>query len=202
MSEWDPCMHNGEPEPGSEPEPRQRIAVWCGHLALYNEGELAGDWLAADVEPAELWEGVQRVMAYSDPPGEEHFWADHDGFEGINVGEFEPVEHVTVLARLVREHGAAFACFYNHDPSVLLEDIEECFQHAYIGEFADLKELETYFWGMYGLDEIEEAAHQMVPEGLRQYMQFNLQGFVKDIQTSGDMYLISRGGKQYAFWSA
>lgn len=181
---------------------RERIAVWCDCLAAYNSGELHGKWLDADVEPDELWQGVREVLATSPvPDAEEHFWANHEGFEGIRIGEYDTVERVTALARLVREHGQAFAAFYGYDESIELDTADEAFQDAYLGVFDSGDDLAHHLWEEFG-QELEEEAHRHIPEWAHPYLRFDAESYLNNLEQSGDLYTVEAAHfRLYTFWS-
>jgi antirestriction protein len=180
----------------------ERIAVWAGALSAYNSGILHGEWLQADVEPEELWDGVHRVLQTSPQPNEEEFGIfDHEGFQGIHLGEFESVERVTTLARLVAEHGEAFACWYNNDPSVELDEAEEQFAEAYMGAFDNQGELSAHVEDFMCIEETMQEAYGVLPNWMAVYVKFDVEGFIRDLNYNGDVFTVERSGKLYTFWS-
>lgn len=113
--------------------------VWIGCLAAYNAGRLHGEWVDAAVDEDEIWEAQKRVLASSPVPGaEEHFIADYEGFGAYRVHEYASLTTVALVARLIEEHGVAFAAWVANDDSVLDDepdehDLEEGFHEAYAG---------------------------------------------------------------------
>lgn len=180
----------------------QRIAVWCGALAAYNAGCLHGEWLDADVEPDVLWDGVHHILATSPEPNEEEFgWFDHEGFEGIRIGEHDSVERVTTLARLIREHGVPFACWFSYDESIDLDTADEAFTEAYIGEFDAESEFHEHLYSEHGLEDLEAEAHKHLPEWATLYLRFDVEQYAFDLEQNGDVYSAERNGKHYYFWT-
>lgn len=128
--------------------------VWIGCLAAYNAGHLHGEWVDAAVEEDEIWEAQKRVLRTSPEPGaEEHFIADYEGFGPYRVGEYDSLATVAMVARLIEEHGVAFAGWLANDDSVLHSrgangeyltadesDLEEGFREAYRGEWDSERE--------------------------------------------------------------
>lgn len=182
---------------------RRRIAVWCGALGAYNAGFLHGDWLRADVEPDELWEGVNRILATSPEPREEEFgWFDHEGFQGIRIGEYEPVERVTTLANYVAEHGEPFAHWFNNDTSVELEGAGETFQESFIGMFQTERDLEEHLYEEFDIESAMQEAYGVIPGWMMTYVEFNSEGYIRDLQMNGDMYTTkTEDGWLVAFWN-
>lgn len=114
--------------------------IWIGCLAAYNAGKLHGEWVDAAVDEDEIWEAQRRVLRTSPEPGaEEHFIADHEGFAPYRVGEYDGLTQVAQVARLIEEHGPAFAAWLANDESVLTDaddqELEEGFRDSYRGEW-------------------------------------------------------------------
>lgn len=72
------------------------------------------------------------------PSAEEWAIHDHEGFDNIKISEYESIGKVAMLARLLAEHGEAFAVFYNNGSVDCDEDERawtEAFNDAYAGEY-------------------------------------------------------------------
>lgn len=136
----------------TEAEPR----VWIGCLAAYNAGHLHGAWTDAAVEAEELHAAKDRVLKTSPVRGaEEWFLADHEGFGDYRVGEYESLERVALVARLISEHGTAFAAWVGNDQSVLdgadESDLLEGFQEAFRGTWSSERDFAMEQVGDIGL---------------------------------------------------
>jgi antirestriction protein len=190
-------------EQHEELEPRKRIMVWCGALAAYNAGILHGEWIDADVEPEQLWAQVDEVLHTSPQPHEEEFaWFDHEGFQGIRIDEYETVENVSRLARLVAEHGEAFGIWYQSTMNKDMEEIEEHFQTSYVGEFPDREGVEHFIEEMLGVENMMHQVYRYVPIQLRMYVRFNSRGYVNDLVENGDLQIeAGREGTFHAYWA-
>lgn len=115
-------------------EPR----IYVASLSDYNAGILHGVWITCD-DADEMHEAVTEMLAaspttarYGDPAEE---WAihDHEGLEGIRLGEFEDFETVATHARMVAEHGKAWALWIDYEGG---DPDEDAFAEAYCGEWA------------------------------------------------------------------
>lgn len=109
-----------------------RIYVAC--LAAYNNGILHGRWIDANQDEESIREEINDMLKASPIPNAEE-WAIHDyeGFEGMNLSEYESIEDVTRYADLIEKHGeayAAYAGFVGDDYAT-----EEHFQEDYSGEW-------------------------------------------------------------------
>lgn len=170
-----------------------RIYVAC--LACYNEGRLIGLWHdATDLpEPADhpglgiaYWEALTGCGRY--PHHEEFAIHDHENFEGLSVGEYTPLDDVAELARLIEEHGPAYAAFVNHTGG----DGSE-FEESYRGEYESLEDFAVEF-----LDETGQL--DAIPENLRYY--FDYEKFANDLVRGGDISTAEAPNYHtYVFWS-
>jgi len=145
-----------------------RVYVAC--LASYNAGRLHGEWIDANQDAECIHEAIQKMLAKSPEPMAEE-WAIHDyeGFGGLGLSEGEDIERVAELARLISEHGLAFAAYAGH----IGEDYatEESFQDAYCGEWdSELAYAEELFDECYAHD---------IPENLRCYIDY--EAFSRDV---------------------
>lgn len=186
-----------EQQPEAEQRPDPRVYVAC--LAAYNDGILHGRFVRA-VDEDEVWDGIREVLTTSPiPNAEEHAFHDHDGFEGIRIGEYDTVRRVAALGRLVAEHGKAFAVFYEEDMDV--DDLDETFQNSYIGAFESERELEDHFYTEFGLEELEEAAHRAIPDWAASYVKFDVEQYLHDLKLNGDINVTYADGRHYAYWA-
>jgi antirestriction protein len=106
-----------------------RIYVAC--LAAYNNGQLHGQWIDASQSADDIYTQIASVLKSSPQVGAEE-WAVHDyeGFGGIHMNEWPDIERVAALARLIEDHGGAFALWYE-------------FQDA---EYFNARDLEENLW--------------------------------------------------------
>jgi len=83
------------------------VEIYVACLASYNNGVLHGTWLDATLEPPQIMETVSDMLKASPEPGAEE-WAIHDysGFGSLRLGEYESLERVQAIARLIADHGA------------------------------------------------------------------------------------------------
>ncbi len=84
-----------------------KIYVAC--LASYNAGVLYGEWFDVDIDADDLAEQITVMLADSSSPGaEEYAIHDHDGFCGVEIGEYSSLAEVCQAAELIEKHGAIF----------------------------------------------------------------------------------------------
>lgn len=171
------------------------IRVWISDLAAYNAGVLRGKWWdpmdyadAGDFEAAvgEWIEGTEGAPDAEDV-GERGVyyvpeeWAIHD-FEapdGIRIEEYAPLGEVWELARLVAEHGDAYAEYV-----------------GYVGrDFATAEDFEDKYAGQYGDGAMyaEELFADLydIPDHLAPYIDY--ERVWRDLEM-GDGYWISPNG--------
>jgi len=113
--------------------------VYVACLAAYNNGILHGEWIDARQEPEAIHEQIKKMLAKSPIAGAEE-WGLHDyeGFCGLRLSEYESIEKVAEMAKMIEEHGEAWAKFAEY------EGIEyatlERFEEAYAGEWLNEEE--------------------------------------------------------------
>ena len=109
-------------------------SIYVACLAAYNNGFLHGQWIDANQEPRAIHSAIQDMLAQS-PVGGAEEWAIHDyeGFGGLRLSEYEDITKVAEIAKLIQEHGEAWALYAE------FEGIEyatkERFEEAYQGEW-------------------------------------------------------------------
>jgi antirestriction protein len=158
--------------------------IYVASLRDYNAGRLHGSWIDAAQEPEMLYEAVAAMLDASRAPRAEE-WAIHDyeGFGELHLGEFEPLEAVSRLAQGIVEHGPAFAAWISLQGATDTETLAR-FDHAYLGEW---ESTEAYAEDLLEDFDLERLLDQVVPEGLRPYVQVNAAGFGRDLELGGDI---------------
>jgi antirestriction protein len=144
-----------------------QIYVAC--LASYNRGTLHGAWINA-AQNAEKIEVEVKAMIETSPEPDADEWAIHDtsGFEGISINEWESFEKVSELAEAIKEHGEAYAAFYNNNCG-------DDFEDAYRGQWDNFQNF------------ADELANEMGAETKAEYFFYGgSEGFAKDLQAGGD----------------
>jgi len=176
-----------------------RPKVWIGCLAAYNNGVLHGDWVDAAVEGHELVRSAQEILSRSPEPDAEE-WAifDDDAFGGYRVEQYDSLEQVARVARGIKEHGNAFAAWAElHDGD---EAMLDGFEDVYLGEY-DSPEA----WAHEVLDDISLNGFLSlgaIPETIRPYLHIDYEGWARDAELGGDVYLEQApGGGIYVFWA-
>ncbi len=143
-----------------------KIYVAC--LASYNAGKLYGKWIDADQTAEEIQAEISEMLKGSPEPFAEE-WAIHDyeGFEGIRLDEYESIGKVAELARLIHEHGEAFAAYagYVGLDYATAEGLEE----AYSGEWGSEEEF---------AEDLMRECHE-IPEHLEFYIDY--EKFARDL---------------------
>ncbi len=108
--------------------------VYVASLSDYNAGTLHGRWIDADKDADAIHADIAQMLAESPTDKSAEEWAIHDyeGFHGITISESEDIETVAELARLLAEHGEAYAayvsCFGAHYAT------PDGFEERYLGQ--------------------------------------------------------------------
>jgi antirestriction protein len=158
-----------------ENKPEIRIYVAC--LAAYNNGILHGRWIDADREPWAIYDDIRAMLAASPIPDAEE-WAihDHEGFEGVHIGEYAGIDGVAEIAAFIAEHGKLGAELIGHYGEV--GEAREALEDRYHGAYASLA------------DYVQELTEDCtaIPEALRYYIDW--QAMARDAEMSGDLLTI------------
>jgi antirestriction protein len=177
-----------------EPEPKLDPRIYVASLSDYNAGRLHGVWIDADQEPEDLQHHIDAMLAKSKEPHAEE-WAIHDfeGFNGLHLGEWENLDHVSKIAKGIREHGIAYA----HWATIAAEDEElDLFEQRYLGKWKDAEEYAADVFEDLGLyQEVERC----VSDNMRPYVTLDAAGFARDLQYSGDITVIEGDSGVYIF---
>lgn len=114
-------------------DPKLEPRIYVADLLAYNWGELRGVWLDAAQDPEELQEQIDAMLAGC-KYGKAEEWAIHDfeGFNGLHLGEWEDLAHVSKIAKGIEQHGEAYA----HWATLVTEDEElDQFEQHYLGRW-------------------------------------------------------------------
>ena len=173
----------------TSPEPNIMRQDWecnaCGHTFLYQHDPARGLWpgvCASDV----CISGDIRPKGKPYPSAEEHFFADNEGFEGFEVGEYESVETVCAVAELIESSeydGEAVLAFMSHHGDYYdVEGAKAKFDDGvYLGEWDSLE--------AYAEDYAEQTSMlDSMPENLRTY--FDMEAFARDMELGGDVFTL------------
>jgi len=123
------------------------FGIYVACLAAYNNGQLHGEWIDATQDPEDIQAEVSAMLAASPQPNAEE-WAIHDySLGGIEIGEWESFDKVSLIANAVQEHGDAFAAYVNHvgleyasqDWDSIIQQFEDDYrgEHSSMADFAE-----------------------------------------------------------------
>lgn len=112
------------------------------------------------------------------PSAEEWAIHDYEGFEGIKLEEYESFEKVSELAKLLAEHGEAFAAYVNSFGDGYADDMGEDFQERYRGTFRSVADYaEEFVTNCYDLKD--------VPDFIKYHIDY--EGIGRDFELGGDI---------------
>ena len=114
--------------------------IYVADLAAYNSGTLRGEWIDATQDPEDIKAEIQTMLAKSPEPGAEE-WAIHDyeGFGELRLSEFEDIDSVSRVAKLIEEHGDVFPAVIAHFGGTrYLDEAEEAMTEKYYGTYKSL----------------------------------------------------------------
>ena len=166
------------------------IRIYVADLAAYNNGILHGQWIDALQSVDEIQTAIFSMLGDSPITGAEE-WAFHDyeGFEGVQISEYEGLETVHNLALFIDEHGKLGAKLLEHWCGDIDQATEALDEH-HCGEYESLEDYAQCF--------TEETSE--VPEHLAAYIDYEKMG--RDMELSGDVYIIKISYNEvHVFWS-
>jgi len=166
-----------------------RIYVAC--LAAYNNGHLHGAWIEATFGADDIFDGIKAILK-SSPVDVAEEWAIHDyeGFEGVEIAEYESIERVVAKADFINTHGALGGSILADCAGCVTEAEEK--QGRYIGEYDSLE--------VYAREYIEQTLTE-IPPSLEHYIDYAAMG--RDMEINGDISTIEASGfRVHIFWGA
>jgi len=124
------------------------------------------------------------------PSAEEFAIHDHEGFEGINIGEFTSIREVAALAQCLDEEGEAFAVYLRYGGMVAEDDAQtmlDSFRDHYRGTY---RSAEDY------AEELFREIHD-IPDFLDSYIDW--ERVARDMEIGGDIWTHEGGDGVYVF---
>ena len=191
-----------EPTNNLEPEHQQEAAprIYVASLSDYNAGILHGTWLEVTDDTEQLETGISKMLAASPTtarfgePAEEWAIHDYEGWFNLRLGEYEAIERLARVADGIARHGEAYAAWIG---SCGPDDEQlDNFDEAFLGEHDSPEAFgESMLDDMgFDLDGIEG-----IPEGLRPYIEFDVAGWVRDMEYNGEIMVVEGGRSVYVF---
>ena len=170
-----------------------RIYVAC--LASYNNGKLHGRWIDADQDAGDIRTEIGAMLNDSPEPDAEE-WAIHDfeHFGNLRLSEWEDIEQVTELAKLIAEHGSVLAGLVDHVGGFqYLEHARQLMEDGYAGAHDSLED--------FAYELLEDTGQlESIPENLRPYPDY--EKFARDLELGGDVFTIDDDNdKVHVFWN-
>lgn len=191
-------MHEKEPHNTNENEPDQHEhpaaeapsrpspAIYVASLADYNNGVLHGAWIDAARDPADIKADIDAMLAQShEPNAEEYAIFDYEQFGRCRIHEHDPIDLVARIARGIQEHGYAFSAWADvHESN---PERWDDFTDAYLGHYDSVQDYVDQF-----ADDLGYTAEiAKLPESLQTYIRFDTEALARDMELSGDIYVVA-----------
>ncbi len=162
-----------------------QIFVTC--LSAYNSGYHHGIWLDATLNPEDLHQQVKQMLCASPlahcDACEEFAITSFENFQGVDMGEYDPLDYVSALANALEEYGAAFALYFQCLGFSDVENAIIAFQDCYVGCFNSAEDYAEHYYEETGILEAIEKA------GLDSFY-INWQAIARDWECSGDFLFL------------
>jgi antirestriction protein len=168
-----------ETQSGHHPE------IWVGSLSDYTNGRLHGVWLDATLEPDELHAAVAFMLRNSYMSDAEE-WAimDYDDFCGLDLGEYQPLDVISRVAKGIAQHGEAFARWVEYVGERNEEALSR-FEDHFLGKFESMEAYVEQVLDETGFNRNLDEALAVLPEDLREYISID----VEQLASEWGMYL-------------
>jgi antirestriction protein len=166
--------------------------IYVADLAAYNAGTLHGRWIDADQDPDEIRAEIQEMLAESPVPGgEEYAIHDYEGFGRLRLNEYDDINTVARIAKLIEEHGALATDVIAHfGGAQYLADAERALDEEYQGSYDRLAD-----WA-------EELAESTGAEAETYRSYIDWEAVARDAELNGDIFTVETDdGKVHVFWS-
>lgn len=168
--------------------------IYVASLADYNAGRLLGRWIDANQPIEVIREQVAGMLAESRECIAEE-WAIHDyeNFGTLRLSEFENLDHVAEVARLMEEHGPLFAELVSHfGDTSNVDEARRYMEEGYRGAYDSLAD--------YASDLVEDC-YSDVLKTLPDFIRYNIdfENIGRDLELGGDIFTVECSGKLHVF---
>ena len=170
--------------------------IYVASLSDYNAGRLHGRWIDAEQDAIGIRANITVMLAESTEPVAEE-WAIHDyeGFGDLRLGEFESIDKVSEVARLLSEHGEMFGGLVDYFGGLEnIEDAKACMDGGYHGAFNSLVDYVYQF-----IDDCYGDTMKGLPDFISNHLDY--EGMAHDLKISGDVFTIEHDGEVHVFSS-
>ncbi|WP_370422467.1 antirestriction protein ArdA [Streptomyces sp. QH1-20] len=142
--------------------------IYAACLAAYNHDIHHGEWIDATQDPESIHHEIQLMLESSPIPGAEEFAIhDYDGFGGIQLGEYESIEDLHLIALALDDFPAVVVNHFHGE--VPTEDLYETCQDQYIGSVTEELGPEENAYAAYIIEQ-EDHYWQNLPQEYHSHM--------------------------------
>jgi len=154
-------MNNEQTNAASTPAATNTPRIYVASLSDYNAGTLLGRWIDAGQEAHAIHAEIQAMLGESrEYPAEEWAIHDYEGFGEWKPREYESIDTVATVARLIAEHGEVFGAVLNYFGE--LEEARTAMSEQYRGEWESVRDYVEYL-----IDEIYGHEITRLPDLIR-----------------------------------
>lgn len=169
-------------------EDSPQIYVAC--LSAYNNGKLHGEWIDADQHPDDIMEEIKEMLKNSPEADAEEFAIhDYQGFYDIQIHEYESIEKLSILAKLITKHGEPFTVWLLDKGGV--DEVDDESEDEFIENYHGEQDSEVQYAENLMTDCYE------IPDFLESYI--NWDKWARDLFLSDYWSERSRSGSVYVF---
>lgn len=147
------------------------ISVYVANLAMYNEGELVGEWITLPADEEELQHALDEIL------GSDEEMAIHDYESFFPIHEYENVFTLNrKIQRLQRHDPNIVRCLFEHTGS--LDETISVIEGGDYSCYLNVDSMEDVAYEM-----VEEGLFGTIPEALQSYIDYEKLG--RDLEHEG-----------------
>lgn len=166
--------------------------IYAACLASYNHGILHGEWIDATQDPDSIGHKIQVMLERSPIPGAEEFAIhDYDGFEGLELGEYESLEDLHEIARTLDDFPAVVVKHLHQEVDV--EDLYETCENRFLGTVEEEMGPEENAYGAFIIEQ-EDHYWENLPKEYHSHMRAIAISEAQDRLLCGEVALYEGAG--------
>ncbi|OLZ74227.1 hypothetical protein AV521_00575 [Streptomyces sp. IMTB 2501] len=166
--------------------------IYAACLASYNNGMLHGEWIDATQDPDSINREIQLMLEASPIPGAEEFAIhDYEDFGGIQLGEYESIDDLHLIALALDDFPAVVVAHFHGEVSV--EELYETCEDRFIGTVEEEIGPEENAYAAYILEQ-EDHYWERLPKEYQSHMRAIAVSEAQDRLLSGELALYEGRG--------
>lgn len=167
--------------------------IYVADLEAYNAGKLKGVWV--DLQDHSDIDSVWEFLNQSLNNPEEVAIHDYEGFDGLEINEYDSIEKLMELIELHEEIGELLFPICAYLGTQNIADIKEMYSR-YVGIYTDVEEYVHQFLDELGILDKRGVLHVDIVERY-----FDYEKYARDLQYGGDIIVLDLDSEVAVFSS-